>query len=184
MTMVVGAVTTLALIISAWLDRRFQQTIYIMLAALVPSVLCTSILIGIPFKPERKIGLLIAYWTFYSFFALQSLALALLSRNVAGQTKKSVVIATNFVCWAAGNAIGPQVFRDRDAPRYYMAFSILLACFGVIVVVLVALRIWYAALNGKRERKVREGEVVPDIGLEHAFEDVTDRVNPNFRYIY
>ncbi|KAL4810819.1 major facilitator superfamily domain-containing protein [Aspergillus unguis] len=184
LTMVVGAVTTIALIVSAYLDRKFKQTIYIMLGCLVPSVLCTAIQIGIPFTPERKVGLLIAYWTFYAFFALQSLALALMSRNVAGQTKKSVIIATNFVCWAAGNAIGPQVFRDKDAPRYYMAFSVLLACFVVILIVLVALRIWYATVNYKKEKKIRNGEAVADVGLAHAFEDVTDRENVNFRYIY
>ncbi|KAL4945702.1 hypothetical protein BDV06DRAFT_219095 [Aspergillus oleicola] len=184
LTMVNGAVITIALLISAYLDRKYQATIYIMLASLVPSVICTSVLIGIPFDPSRKVGLLIAYWAFYSFFTLTSLSLALLSRNVAGQTKKSVIIASNFVCWAAGNSIGPQVFRDKDAPRYYLAFSILLGCFGVMVVVLVALRMWYAAMNSKRDRAVRDGEVVPDVDYTHAFEDVSDRVNPHFRYIY
>ncbi|KAL4922796.1 major facilitator superfamily domain-containing protein [Aspergillus aurantiobrunneus] len=184
LTMVNGAVTTIALLASAYLDRKFQQTIYIMLASLVPSVICTSVLIGVPFAPSRRVGLLIAYWAFYSFFTLTSLSLALLSRNVAGQTKKSVIIASNFVCWAAGNSIGPQVFRDRDAPRYYLAFSILLACFAIMVIVLCALRLWYAAHNRKRDARIRTGEVVPDVNYTHAFEDVTDRENPHFRYIY
>ncbi len=184
LTMVNGAVTTIALLISAYLDRKYQQTIYIMLASLVPSVICTSVLIGVPFSPARRVGLLIAYWSFYSFFTLTSLSLALLSRNVAGQTKKSVIIASNFVCWAAGNSIGPQVFRDRDAPRYYLAFSILLGCFGIMVVVLLALRLWYAAHNRKRDNRIRAGEVVPDVNYTHAFEDITDRENPHFRYIY
>ncbi|KAL4950184.1 major facilitator superfamily domain-containing protein [Aspergillus filifer] len=167
LTMANGAVITIASLISAYLDRKYQTTIYIMLVFLVPSVICTSVLIEIPFDPSRRLGLLIAYWAFYSFFMLTSLFLALLSRNVAGQTKKSAIIASNF-----------------DAPRYYLAFSMLLGRFGVMVAVLVALRMWYAVMYRKRERLVSYGEVVPDAGYTHAFEDVSDRVNPHFRYIY
>jgi hypothetical protein len=41
-----------------------------------------------------------------SFWAAQTLALSLLSRNIAGQTKKTVAVALNFIFWATGNAIG------------------------------------------------------------------------------
>lgn len=34
---------------------------------------------------------------------------SLISRNVAGQTKKSTVLAMTFIAWAAGNATAPQV---------------------------------------------------------------------------
>lgn len=54
----------------------------------------------------QKIGLLISYYITLSFWSAQTLNLSMISRNVAGQTKKSVVVATNFIVWAAGNAIG------------------------------------------------------------------------------
>lgn len=54
----------------------------------------------------QHVGLLISYFITYSFWSAQTLALSLISRNVAGQTKKSVAIATNFIIWATGNAIG------------------------------------------------------------------------------
>lgn len=182
--MVVGAVTTISLLTSAYLDKLFNQTIYIMIASVIPSIIGTSILIGIPFEPSRKIGMLIAYFIFYSFFAVSSLSLALLSRNVAGQTKKSIIIAANFICWAAGNSIGPQVFRDKDAPRYYLAFSILLGCFVLVAVILIALRLWYSIQNRKKDSMIASGEVVPDVAFTHGFEDVTDRENVHFRYSY
>lgn len=53
-----------------------------------------------------QVGLLISYYITLSFWSAQTLALSLISRNIAGQTKRSVVVATNFVCWAVGNAIG------------------------------------------------------------------------------
>ncbi|CAI7597046.1 unnamed protein product [Penicillium pancosmium] len=184
LTMVVGAVVAIAMITSAYLDRRFGNTIIIMISSVIPSIIGVSILIGVPFSPDKRVGMLIAYWLFYSFFAVSSLSLALLSRNVAGQTKKSIVIASNFVFWAAGNSIGPQVFRDKDAPRYYLAFSILLGCFGVMIITLCLLRVWYSMQNRKRDAKIASGEVVPDVTFTHGFEDITDRENPHFRYSY
>ncbi|KAJ5643010.1 uncharacterized protein N7484_005517 [Penicillium longicatenatum] len=182
--MVVGAVTAITMISSAYLDRYFKQTILIMILSLIPSIIGTSILVGIPFSSDKKIGMLIAYFIFYSFFAVQSLGLSLMSRNVAGQTKKSIVIACNFVFWAGGNAIGPQIFRDKDAPRYYLAFAIILACFGLCLILLIALRMWYSIQNRRRDAKIASGEIVPDVNFTHAFEDITDWKNPHFRYNY
>lgn len=55
-------------------------------------------------------GLLFSYYIVLSFWAAQGLGMSLLSRNVAGQTKKSVAVTMNFVAWAAGNAIGMVFF--------------------------------------------------------------------------
>jgi len=65
-----------------------------------------------------KAGLLISYYITLSFWAAQTLALSMISRNVAGQTKKSTVIAANFIAWAVGNAIGKSPFLEL-----YITFS-------------------------------------------------------------
>ncbi len=54
----------------------------------------------------KKVGLLISYYITLSFWSAQTLSLSMISRNIAGQTKKATVVATNFVAWAVGNAIG------------------------------------------------------------------------------
>jgi hypothetical protein len=54
----------------------------------------------------QRIGLLICYYITLSFWSAQTLNLSMISRNIAGQTKKTVVVASNFIIWAAGNAIG------------------------------------------------------------------------------
>lgn len=53
-----------------------------------------------------QVGLLISYYITLSFWSAQTLGLSMISRNIAGQTKKSTVVATNFIAWAVGNAIG------------------------------------------------------------------------------
>lgn len=53
-----------------------------------------------------KAGLLISYYIVLSFWAAQGLGMSMLSRNVAGQTKKSIAVTMNFIAWSTGNAIG------------------------------------------------------------------------------
>jgi hypothetical protein len=60
-----------------------------------------------------QVGLLISYYITLSFWSAQTLGLSMISRNIAGQTKKSTVVATNFIAWAVGNAIGKSNIRDH-----------------------------------------------------------------------
>jgi len=103
--------------------------------------------------------------------------LSLVTRNVAGQTKKSIVISVNFVFWATGNSIGPQVFQTKDAPRYFLALSIILGCFVLLMITLGALRTYYIWQNKRRDGKIERGEAVADALYTHALEDITDRVS-------
>lgn len=60
-----------------------------------------------------QVGLLISYYITLSFWSAQTLGLSMISRNIAGQTKKSTVVATNFIAWAVGNAIGKSSIRGH-----------------------------------------------------------------------
>ncbi|KAL2753997.1 hypothetical protein ACRALDRAFT_1081223 [Sodiomyces alcalophilus JCM 7366] len=127
----------------------------------------------------------VSYYITLSFWAAQTLALSLISRNIAGQTKKTVAVALNFICWAAGNAIGPQVFLSRDAPRYYIAFATHLGCYSILVLVIVWLRFYLVRQNKKRDALAAAGvqEASKDY-VVHAWEDLTDRENLTFRYVF
>ena len=162
---------------AVWVDGRFHQTTLAMMAAVVPTIAGTVVLLTVPFEVSKRVGLLFAYYIMISFWACSGLALSLVTRNVAGQTKKSIVIATNFVFWATGNAIGPQVFRSQDAPRYFLALAIILGCFVLLEVTLVSMRTYYIWQNKRRDGKIARGEVIADTLFTHSFEDVTDRVS-------
>ncbi|CAG9946692.1 unnamed protein product [Clonostachys rosea f. rosea IK726] len=176
--MPIGIVMLTVMLTSAWAERKFKQTILVMMLGLLPTIAGVVVLISVPFHIDKRVGLLIAYYIIYSFWTCSGLALSLVSRNVAGQTKKSAVIASNFVFWAVGNAIGPQCFRDQDAPRYFLALAIILGCFVFLEIVLFALRTYYIWINKQRDAKVASGEVVDDVNFAHAFEDITDNVRP------
>ena len=111
----------------------------------------------------------------------------MISRNIAGQTKKTVVVAANFIFWATGNAIGPQVFLKWNAPRYIIAFSTHMGCYVLLVFVIGFLRWHLKKENAKKDRLQAEfaaQAVGQPVELSHAFDDLTDRENLNFRYVF
>jgi hypothetical protein len=125
-----------------------------------------------------RAGLLISYWIIFTFWAAQGLGMSMLTRNVGGQTKKSVCITMNFVAWCAGNAIGPKVFFDGDT-RYLKSLAVHLGCYSALLFVIAFLR-----FNLTLRNKKKDSEFGKDINTTHGFDDLTDKENPNFRYVY
>ena len=159
-----------------WIERKYRMTIWPSVAAVFPTLAGAATLCAVKPTASTRIGLLIAWYCMYTFWAAVGLSLSLVTRNVAGSTKKSIVISLTFISWAAGNAIGPQVFRARDAPRYFPAFAVILSCFAALVVVLILLRYYYIWQNSIKAGKIARGEVLADEEGVHGFEDITDKV--------
>lgn len=180
LAMVLGGVIIFTLMGSAWLVRKTNQNLITMAVFIIPSFIGTIVIMTVPNKNDAtKAGLLISYWIVFTFWAAQGLGMSMLTRNVGGQTKKSVCITMNFLAWCAGNAAGPQIFFDGDAPRYRKALSIHLGCYSLLVVVIAFLRWNLTNRNSKKDR-----EFGKDISTTHGFDDLTDKENPNFRYVY
>ncbi|TQB68316.1 hypothetical protein MPDQ_003601 [Monascus purpureus] len=179
LAMVLGFYIIVVLLSSAWLVKKTGQNL---------SFIGTIVLMTVKNNNTgSKVGLLISYYITLSFWSAQTLCLSLVSRNIAGQTKKTTVIAATFVSWAAGNAIGPQVFLKRDAPQYHIAFGVHLACYSAMTIAVIFLRFYLKRQNSKRDQILADSgisEVDADPDLAHAFEDRTDQENLNFRYVY
>jgi hypothetical protein len=102
-----GIAIIIILLSSTWFVNKTGQNLFVMAIYVIPSFIGTIILMTIEnTTTARKVGLLISFHVVLTFWAAQGLAMSMISRNVAGQTKKSIVVAANFVCWAIGNAIG------------------------------------------------------------------------------
>lgn len=175
--MVNGVVQVISMLGAVWVDHRFKQTILAMMASIIPTIAGVIVLLTVPFEYHKRIGLLFSYYIITAYWGAAGLALSLVTRNIAGQTKKSIVIAVNFIFWAVGNAIGPQTYRSNQAPRYFVAISITLGCFVLLEITLFSLRSYYIYQNKKRDKKIESGEVVADTNYTHSFEDITDRVS-------
>lgn len=109
--------------------------------------------------------------------------ISLVSRNIAGRTKKGIVLTGVFIAWSVGNLIAPQIFQQKDAPRYITGFVVHLAVYGAYICLVVLTRF---VLLRRNKQKERESAAAGMEGVSHdlAFQDLTDRENLNFRYVY
>ncbi|KAI4692296.1 uncharacterized protein J4E84_003265 [Alternaria hordeiaustralica] len=179
LAMVLGVVIIATLMGSAWMVKKTKQNLLTMAVFMIPAFVGTIIIMTVKnTNNATKAGLLISYWIVFTFWAAQGLGMSMLTRNVGGQTKKSVCITMNFFAWCAGNAIGPKVFFDGD-PRYLKSLAIHLGCYSALLVVIAFLRFNLTLRNKKKDR-----EFGKDISNAHGFDDLTDKENPNFRYVY
>ena len=80
---------------------------------------------------------------------------------------------------------GPQVFLANDGPRYFTAFATHLGCYSLLVIVLLVLRWHLRRENSRRDELAAQGVAeATDEAMVHAWEDLTDKQNLNFRYVY
>lgn len=144
----------------------------------------TMALIFVTPSDSTRAGLFIAFIFMQAIAAINTAIFSILSRNIAGQTKKSLAYACTLVAWATGNAIAPQIFWDSWAPRYVPSLWIHVGLFGVFIIIALSLRVLLVRRNKRRDDAQRQpdGTVAKTANL-HAFEDITDLQNPDFRYV-
>lgn len=115
-----------------------------------------------------------------------ALVYALVGANTQGYTKKVVTNIIVAIGFSIANIIGPQTFQAKDAPAYIPAKITVFAVCGGSVVTTIALRALYGIRN-KRTEAAREArlDAAPGDGTNAvAEEDLTDRTNPVFHYVY
>lgn len=186
-----GAIIMAFLFSAAWLSNRFHQRLLLAFIYTLPNVAGTIVFLCVPTSQKTKVGLLLAFYCTQGFGAVAVLNLAVMSGNIAGRSKQVIASSLVFIAWAVGNAIGPQVFRDNDAPRYVRAFVAHIVVYGVQLVTIALLRIRLMRLNmlKRRQQAMKEtkasGEKSDEhLGHKHAFDDLTDQENADFRYVY
>lgn len=129
---------------------------------------------------SNSVGRLAGYYLTQSAATAFVCLLSLISSNVAGYTKKTTVAAMYLIGYCAGNIIGPQTFRPKDAPRYIPAEITILCCWGVCLLDLAFILWYYRRLNKKNEA-IRTAPGYRKLDNQE-FLDLTDRENPEFVY--
>ena len=130
----------------------------------------------------QKGGLLAGIYLVSSIFAAVPIQFSWVTANVAGHTKKACATALLNAFFAIGNIIGPQTFRAKDAPAYTPAKAAMMSFQCVIVGLSVVLFVYYRTVNKKRDAK--SSAAGQDIVDSVAFAGLTDKQNPQFRYVY
>ena len=77
----------------SWIGTKTKQTCLTMIGANFVNVIGTIVLLAVPPTDKTKGGLLVAFLLMQCITALNPSHFVLLSRNIAGATKKSIVYA-------------------------------------------------------------------------------------------
>lgn len=115
------------------------------------------------------------------FFAVPYvMLLSLMSANTAGHTKKAFTAGLVWTSAILSNAVGPFLVKTTEVKEHYPTLIItILAMLAMCVVLLIGFRFYLSHLNKARDARALVSEY--DL-VTTAFEDMTDRENPNFRY--
>ena len=166
-----GAVEVFALIICGYLGDRYGNRILISTAGLAISILSMLLIVALPLSNSggRLAGYYLTQASPTPFVAL----LSLIATNVAGYTKKTTVAALYLIAYCAGNIIGPQTFRPKDAPRYVPAEITIICCWAACLMDLLFI-FWYCRGQNRKKAVFR---LRPDYRkLENQeWLDMTDR---------
>ncbi|SCO40099.1 related to DAL5-Allantoate and ureidosuccinate permease [Fusarium fujikuroi] len=157
------------------------RCIIVACANLVPLV-CAVLLWQLP--RDNQHGLLASYLCFWTYFTPYVLSTSLPMANTSGHTKKVTMNALWFIAYSLGNILGPQAFRAQDAPNYTAGFTGLLVCIVVSIAAILMYGVLCRQENRKRERESRHTEGVHQVETSEAFNDLTDKEKPSFRYVY
>jgi hypothetical protein len=108
--------------------------------------------------------------------------------------KRNAMLTSRFLRsstgWAAGNMAAPQIFQARDAPRYIHGFVAHMVIYGVYVGLILVTMAILMRRNAKKEMEMLRERVLASDGVGNAvshdlaFQNLTDRENPNFRYVF
>lgn len=160
--------------VTGWLAGKYANiSTYLICLVVIPPVIGSAIIHAGANRGTK----LLAYYLLSTGPTALPLLLSLVGSNYKGSTKKMTVTALFFVAYCAGNMIGPQLFKTREAPRYNTAFEGIMISYALVVVLALGLRFWLLSVNKRRSRE----ELILPVN-EDENENKTDLATKGFRY--
>ncbi|EJD04818.1 membrane transporter, partial [Fomitiporia mediterranea MF3/22] len=189
-----GIVKIVGILTGTHMAAYFKDSIaYVGAAYYVPVVICSILVNVLPLSDKG--GLLTSIYLTQISTTPFALSLAWVTQTTAGHTKRITMNAIMLIANCVGNAVGPQMWLAKYAPRFHVPWTVIAICYTVAAVLLLVQRYMLKKENKKRDReppdttyddvwvKVTDenGEVV-EKRVDRAFLDLTDRQNRDFRY--
>ncbi|KAK0723585.1 major facilitator superfamily domain-containing protein [Lasiosphaeria miniovina] len=205
-----GAIQYVIILAVAWAAAKLRWKSITLLAILVPILAGLVLLYAMPRgeggQAQNTPALLAGYYLLAFIFGCNTLIVAWILANTAGQTKKAAMMSLYNAASSAGNIIGPLLFTAADAPSYLPGLRSTLVVF-IAMGVAILLQAANLRLLNRRQARLRVAHGKParlhDRSMDHeyvaasededstrngtgnqAFADLTDRENDEFIYVY
>lgn len=186
-----GFAVICCVIATTFLFYKTNYTAFSVVFWTIPSFAASIAVVTIPW--EKKIALLAMLCLASPLFGIPwILMFSWASTSCSGHTKKLTRNAMVIVGYSIANIISPQLWRQKDGPRYVPAWIVQIVL-SFFVAPLIALVIWFILNNRNKVRKqvlAEEGEAkgfVSDdsngeLEVDGANLDLTDLENDRFIY--
>ncbi|KAK3389666.1 major facilitator superfamily domain-containing protein [Podospora didyma] len=194
-----GAIQYIVILGVAWAAAKVRWKSITLLSIIVPILVGLIMLYTIPRGSANTGPLLLGYYFLAFIYGCNTLIVAWILANTAGQTKKAAMMSLFNAASSAGNIIGPLLFTSEDAPTYLPGLRAVLGVFGAMAVV-VLLQIANIAWLNKLQSRTRVANGKPaklhDYSMSATYVagpaavdgeeliDRTDRENDEFIYVY
>lgn len=135
---------------------------------------------------HNRAGLLAGIYLVNAITATLGIIYQWTASNVAGQTKRVASMALIAGSFGVGNIVGPQTFRAKDAPQYIPAKITVLATQAGGALFAAVLFLYYVWANKRKDSAVTGQEVaeLENDSDPNVWENLTDKENKSFRYVY
>lgn len=210
LTMPFGVMQFIMILLGSYLAQTARLKGAILSTFMLPVVAGLAMLYAVPRTGSEQGALLAGYYLLAFLFGGNPLIVTWIVGNTAGSTKKSVAMSLYNAASSAGNIVGPLLFSAQDAPTYHPGLR---ACLGIFctmaaIVLIQWTNLWFlnkqqarrrvcngksaqiidhsmqANFHGIDETQENEmGQQVVHAGA-HVTDDLTDRENDEFVYIY
>lgn len=151
-----------------------------LISMVIINLLCVIGAALLAFTSHRG-SMLTGYYLVYISTTNMAGAASIVSSNIAGHTKKITLSTVLLVGYCVGNMVGPQTFRENQAPGYAGAKTAMLVAYCAGAIALACIYVIYFFRNKKRAVQREEAGEMLDAG-RLAFADLTDLQNPEFIY--
>lgn len=149
----------------------------------LPAIAGAGIMFGAPI--QHRTTLLAGYYITSTHSVSLVMAMAILTANYAGYTKKATASAIMFIGYCTGQAVAPQLFIEHEAPRYRTAFVTAFSCYIILTILPFILQVYLWWENRRRDRRVADLSEEPLEGESEALMDMTDwEQKDKFRYVW
>ncbi|GKT43555.1 putative transporter [Colletotrichum spaethianum] len=176
-----GGICFVVILLTGYLGTRFRNVRILMLVACCLPVIAGCALIWRSEWTHHAAAPVVGYSITGFFGGVVSLIITLGMSNVAGHTKKSFMAATIFVAYCVGNIVGPQLVKSQSKARHYPELWLgLIICY--VICILASGALYYVLWSENKRRAALP--VDEEDRAKLAFQDLTDKENPYFRYVY
>ncbi|KAL2866136.1 uncharacterized protein BJX67DRAFT_356653 [Aspergillus lucknowensis] len=185
LTLPVGGVECIAMAVAGALSWYFAKgRTLIMFVVALPTLVGGVLLQVLP--QSSTWGRATGVWLLLCIPASYAIMLSLIASNVAGTTKKLTTTLLSFVIFCVGNIVGPQLFRDTEAPEYGTAMRAILVSIVLCELLPLLLGAYYVYENRRRDQLVARmtaEELAAATVDNEEYLDRTDREDElKFRY--